>query len=296
MMSTVEAKKLQKGTLGRGEVVWLAVVIVSAILLYLRTFAYCWKAWSEETQYSLAYLVPFVSGYFLWKKWPDARKTQRSPSVWGLALIVIALVMHFGGTLLDVSGPSSISILLYLIGACIYFHGPGLVKALAFPLAYLVFAVPVPGGVTDLVGFPLQLWASGMTATILRTIGMEVTRSGVNLSVPGFEFQVAEACSGMSSLVALVGVTAVFAYMTRLHAWQKWFLFFLATPIALAANILRITTIALVGYKWGSDAATGMYHNWSSPILFFAAIVILFFINWGLEWLNGRRTTSSSRS
>lgn len=282
----------QRSPRDRTEKIWLLVIVVSAAMLYLRTFAYCWREWNQESQYSLAFLVPFVSGYFLWKKWPEVRLTERSPASWGLALIAAALIMHMGGTILDVSGPSSVSILLYLVGGCIYFHGLRLVKVLAFPLAYLVFAVPIPGGVTDIVGFPLQLWASGSTAAVLRAIGMEVTRTGVNLSVPGFEFQVAEACSGMSSLVALVGVTAVFAYLTRLPPSQKWLLFFMSAPVALVANIIRITTIALVGYKWGPDVATGLYHHWSSPLLFLIAILVLFFMNWGLECINGRRTTA----
>ncbi len=274
------------------ERIWLAVIVVSAILLYHKTFAYCWWEWKEEPQYSLAYLVPFVSGYFLWRKWPQVRETPRSPSGWGLVLIVLALVMHLGGTLLDVSGPSSVSMLIFLTGCCLYLHGAGLVKTIAFPLAYLVFAIPVPGGVTDEVGFPLQLWASGATAVLLRGLGMEVMRNGVNLSVPGFDMQVAEACSGMSSLVALTGVAAVFAYMTRLRSAQKWVLFFMAIPIALTANIVRISTIALVGHRWGAGAATEIYHKWSSPILFLVAIIILFLINRGFEWLNARRTTS----
>ena len=276
----------------QSELIWIAVIAAAAILMYLKTFAYCFREWNAEAQYSLAYLVPFVSGYFFWKRWPMVTKARRSPSTWGLALIVVAVLMHLGGSILDISGPSSFSILFYIVGACLYFHGSAMVRILAFPLAYLIFAIPIPGGVTDVIGFPLQLWASGTTAAILRVIGLDVVRTGVNLAVPGFQFQVAEACSGMSSLVALVGVTAVFAYLTRLPTAQKWFLFLLAIPIALAANVARITTLALVGYKWGEEVATGMYHTWSSPMLFLVAIIILFLINWGLEWLNARRTTS----
>lgn len=290
-MPGIETQVSENNLNNRAERIWLLVILVAALALYFRTMAYCWTAWHKETQYSLAFMVPFVSGYFLWAKWPHVLQAKKAPSSWGLVLILAALVMHLGGVVLDISGPSSLSMLVYLIGSCIYFHGFNLVKVLSFPLAYLVFAIPVPGGVTDLVGFPLQLYASGSTAAILRAIGMEVTRTGVNLSVPGFDFQVAEACSGMSSLVALVGVTAVFAYMTKLPTGQKWLLFLLAVPIALVANIIRITTIALVGYNWGPDAATGLYHDWSSPILFLVAILVLFFINWGLECINGRRTT-----
>lgn len=277
--------------LRRNETIGLAIVGISAVLLYWHTFGYFWKAWRTDTQYSMAYLVPFVSGYFIRRQWPLVIKTKRAPHVAGLCMVVLAIIMHLGGEILDISGPSSLSVLLFLIGLCIYLHSLDLVRVLWFPIAYLIFAIPFPGGVTDMIGFPLQLWASGATATLLHTVGIEVTRNGVNMSLPGFEFQVAEACSGMSSLVALVGVTAVFAYITSLPNKLKWLLFFLAVPVALAANVVRITTIALVGYQWGQHAAMDIYHDWSSPLLFIVAILLLFLINGGMEWLTSRRGT-----
>lgn len=274
-----------------GDRIWLTVIVAATVFLYHRTLAYCWQAWKVEPQYSIAYLVPLVSGYFLWQKWPQVRATPRSPSHWGLLLIILAILLHLGGVLLDISGPSSVSMLVFLTGCCLYLHGTGLLRVLAFPLAYLIFAIPVPGGALDVLGFPLQLWASSAAATLLQVIGMDVTRNGVNLSASGFDVQVAAACSGMSSLVALTGVSAVFAYLTSLRPAQKWLLFFLAIPIAVMANVVRIATIVLVGYKWGVVAATTVYHKWSSPILFLVAIAILLMVNRGLEWRNTHRTT-----
>ncbi|MGC8862916.1 MAG: exosortase/archaeosortase family protein, partial [Armatimonadota bacterium] len=145
--------------------------------------------------------------------------------------------------------------------------------------------------VIDKVGLPMQLWAAGSSAALLRVLGLDVTQSGVNMSVPGFDFQVAQACSGMSSLVALVGVSAVFAYITRLPAICKWIIFCLSLPIALAANVVRISAIALVGYQWGRDAAMNVFHDWSSPILFVTAVAFLFLISMVLEWISGLLTT-----
>ncbi len=273
---------------------WIITVSILAVLMYLPTFRFLWDKWQQDTQYSLAYLVPFVCGYFVWKKWPEAKKLSRSPSRWGLTIIVVAIILHLTGVILDVSGPSALSIIILTLGGCIYFHGFGLVKLMAFPLAYMFFMIPVPGGVLDRLGFPMQIMASAATASLLSLTGLEVVRAGIQLSVDGFSFEVAQACSGMSSLVALVGVTAVFAYITNLPPKLKWVLFFLALPIALIANIVRITSIALVGSYWDWGIALRIYHDYSSPLLFLAAIVILFFINWGFEWLNARTTPQSS--
>ncbi|MEN6355769.1 MAG: exosortase/archaeosortase family protein [Armatimonadota bacterium] len=273
---------------------WVFVIIAAAVIMYIPTLGYLRDKWIEDAQYSLGFLVPLVSGYFVWKKWPDTAGLTKSPSIWGLVLILIGLLLHLSGTLLDLSGPSGVSIIIVLIGGCLYFHGKGLLKLMAFPLAYMVFMIPVPGGLIDRVGLPMQLLASGSTAHILSFLGLDVSRAGIQISVEGYQFEVAPACSGMSSLVALVGVSAVFAYLTRLRPALKWTLFALSLPIALAANIVRITTIALVGYQWGWENAMHIYHDWSSPILFLVAIILLFVINWGFEWLSARRTTASS--
>lgn len=271
---------------------WILAACVLCVVMYAHTFRFLWGKWLTDAQYSLAYLVPFVSGYFVWKKWPEVVKAKRSPAVVGLLLIVLALLMHLAGTVLDVSGPSALSIIVLLVGACLYFHGKGLVRALAFPLAYMVFMIPLPGGLIDRVGLPMQILASKSTAGLLSLCRIDVVRSGIQLSVDGYRFEVAPACSGMSSLVALVGVTAVFAYITSLPPRYKWGLFALSLPIALIANVVRITSIALVGYFWDWDRAVSIYHDWSSPILFVAAITQLFIISWGFEWLSARRTTS----
>ena len=274
------------------EWMWLLAVVAVAVVMYIPTLRYFWRSWMGDSQYSLAYLVPFVSGYFIWIKWATVKKLKRSSCRAGLSVIVLGLLVHLAGTALDISGLSSVSLLLCLVGGCMYFHSKALVQTLAFPLAYMVFMIPIPGGVVDRVGFPLQLWASGGTAMLLKLMQIEVVHNGVNLTVDGNSFTVAQACSGMSSLVALVGVTAVFAYITKLPVKFKWALFFLSIPVALIANVVRITTIGLVAYQWGADSAIKIYHDWSSPILFMAAILMLFFINWGFEWLSARRTTS----
>lgn len=274
---------------------WIIIAIFLAVAMYLPTFRTLWGKWMQDSQYSLGYLVPLVCAYFVWRKWPEIKRIKRAPAAWGLLLILFALILHIAGVILDVSGPSELSIIVLIIGACIYFVGINLVKVLAFPLAYMLFMIPVPGGVLDRLGLPMQILASASTAFLLRLIGIEVVRAGIQLSVEGFTFEVAQACSGMSSLVALIGVTAVFAYITNLPTKLKWVLFALSLPIALAANIVRITSISLVGYYWDWDVALQIYHDYSSPLLFLATVLLLFFINWGFEWLSVGRTTSQSR-
>lgn len=274
------------------EAYWLIAVVAVAIAIYVPTFRYMAEKWRDEAQYSLGFLAPPICAFFVWQKWSAARSLKRSPSSWGLALMVLGLLMHLAGTILDVSGPSALSLIPLVAGGCMYFHSTTLARVMWFALAFMIFMIPIPGGVIDRVGLPMQLLASGATAAILHLFHIDVSRAGIQLTVDGYSMQVAQACSGMSSLVALVGVTAVFAHMSRLRPMYKWTMFALALPIALAANIIRITSISLAGITMGWEKAMSVWHEWSSPMLFLVAILLLFAINWGFEWLGARQTTS----
>lgn len=282
-METIENKVNNKESM-----FWLFAIGIISIVFYAQTFVTFWEKWSTNAQYSMAPLVPFVSGFFAYSLWDKVKKAEKCENRWGLVLIIFALLMHIVGSALDITGPSGISVLIFGIGLIMYFHSFEIVKVLWFPLAYLLFAIPLPGGLIDIVGLPLQLYASAGTTALLKLLGIEVARSGVNLWVPGFEFKVAIECSGMSSLVALIGVIAVLAYISRIPNLYKWILFALALPVAFAANVVRITTIALVGYYFSADAATDIYHDWSSPILFMSAIAMMLTLSWFFEKISMR--------
>jgi exosortase len=274
-----------------GRALWPLLLAGSAAYAYGGTLAHMASEWRAEPQYSLAFLVPFVSGYFAWRNRRRALGAKPSPSVWGIILLGAALAVHLLASMLDISGPSAFSLLPFLAGCLLYLHGPNLLRALLFPLGFLAFAIPLPGGLTDLAGFPLQMWSSGASASLLGLLGLDVSRSGTSISVPGFDFRVAEACAGMSSLVAMMAVAAVISYTSGLPSGWKWAMFAMATPAALAANVVRITSIALVGSIWGSDAAMA-WHGWSSPLLFATAAGILVAFGKGVRWTFERRDTS----
>ncbi len=293
-MHAVEAKAAK---FKNAELLWLAAIVAAAVFVYAQTLRFFWVKALADMQDSLAFLAPFVSAYFTWRKWPEVARLERKPCAWGLALVAMALVMHLAGVGLDISGPSAYSVLICLVGLCLYLHSASLVKVLAFPLALMLFVIPVTGEVRDTIGFPMQLWASGATAHLLGLMHIAVVHSGVRLTVTCadfsvYQFEVVEGCSGMRSLAALVFVTATFAYITHLPVKFKWLLFCLSLPIALVANVVRITSLALVGWQWGEDVAQNIYHEWSSPLLFLIAIGLMFLINWGLEWLSRSRSTS----
>lgn len=275
------------------EMYFVIALVVLSCIMYYDTFLYLWDKWEADAQYSLGFLVPPICLYFAWQKWPDLLKLERKPSIWGLPIIIFALILHISGMILDVSGPSALSIIFMITGCILYFYGFGAVRTLAFPLSYMLFMIPIPGGVIDRIGLPLQIIASKISAYLLSFMAPNVTRTGIQIAVDGFNFEVAAACSGLSSLIALLCVGAVFAYLTKLSLALKWVLFACSFPIAVAANIIRIMTIALLGHYWSWDKSLGFYHDWGPFPLFLLAIIMLFIINGVLEWISSKQNTSS---
>ena len=133
---------------------WTVAIAVAALALYLPTLSHLWVRWLHDTQYSLAFLVPPICGYFVWKLWPAASATERRPSGWGLVSIIAALFLHLLSVVLDLKIISGFSLLLFILGSCLYLRGAAFTRVLWFPLAFLVFAVPIPGQVIDMLGRP----------------------------------------------------------------------------------------------------------------------------------------------
>jgi exosortase len=160
--------------------------------------------------------------------------------------------------------------------------------------------VPIPGGFTELVSFPLRMLATNLSKIVSGWFGVSVYGSGMNLEFGqphGYEqirLEVADPCSGLHSLMALKALHAITAYYTRLRLGWKWVLFMCAIPIALMANLTRIVGIILIGAYGSKQLALGLFHDWSSPILFAIAFAILISIGRLMEWLTAPRTISSS--
>jgi EpsI family protein len=207
-----------------------------------------------------------------------------------LALIALALLLHLAEKALDLNGPSPLSIPIFVAGAVWFFLGTAFLRALAFPIAYLIFMIPIPGGFTEVVSFPLRLLATNGSKIAAGWFGVDVQGSGMNIHFGqpyGYEqimLQVADPCSGLHSLMAIKALHAITAYLTRLKLGWKWVLFMCAIPIALMANLTRITGIILIGAYWSKDVALGLFHDWSSPVLFAIAFAILISIGRFLEW------------
>lgn len=239
-----------------------------------------WRdAISFGADYSHGYFIPFVSLAVVWYRRKEIFSVTARTDWRGLAVVIFALVLHWVGAKMQQTRFSLFSLILLIWGIPFYLAGWQLAKRLIFPCFYLIFCIPM--NFLDFISFPLRMFATVLSTGMLNSLGIGAVRSGTAIYsnvAGGFEFDVADPCSGLRSLLAMTALTAVYAYFTQKTLLKQWVLFLAAIPLALVGNIARIVTIALVAEAFGTRLALGLYHDYSTYILFTASVSLMVLI------------------
>jgi exosortase len=246
-------------------------------------FQWMFSRWQDTisfgADYSHGYFIPFVSLGVLWYKRKEIFAVDMYTDWRGLAVVISALFLHWIGAKMQQTRFSLISLVLLIWGVPFYLFGWQLAKKLIFPCSYLIFCIPL--NFMDVMAFPLRIFSTKLATAMLNGIGIGAIRSGTAIYsnvAGGFEFDVADPCSGLRSLLAMTALTAVYAYFTQKTVLKKWVLFMTSIPLAVIGNIARIVTVALVAEAFGGKLALGIYHDYSGYILFTAAITAMVLI------------------
>jgi len=146
---------------------------------------------------------------------------------------------------------------------------------MAFPIVFLLFMIPWPAIILNALTLPLQLLAARLSTSSLQMMNLPVYREGNVIFLPHATLEVVEACSGIRSLVSLLALAVMFAYMTQRHIWKMAVLVVSATPIAIIANAFRIWGTGVLAHVYGPQAAEGFYHTFAGWLVFVIAFVLL---------------------
>ena len=252
-----------------------AVVLVAALLVavFRRTFVILWHTWESNPNYSHGYLIPPVVAYLLWRERARFARSVGRGSAWGLFLIVLGLGGHIVSIRAGVFMSQGYSLVLVLFGLVLFFFGGRAARAIWFPLGYILFMLPMPPYVVNVLSFRLKFFAARVGSAIAAAAGIPLLRSGMTIHLPTGSLRIADPCSGLRSAIALVALGALFAYFTRAPLWKRAVLFVAAVPLAVFANIVRISVLCGVANVWGIDAALGFFHDFSGLLLFAIAFV-----------------------
>lgn len=263
-------------------------------------FQWMFSRWHDTisfgADYSHGYFIPFVSLGVLWYKRKEIFSVDMYTDWRGLGVVICALFLHWVGAKMQQTRFSLISLVLLIWGVPFYLFGWQLAKKLIFPCSYLIFCIPL--NFMDVMAFPLRIFSTKLATGMLNGIGIGAIRSGTAIYsnvAGGFEFDVADPCSGLRSLLAMTALTAVYAYFTQKTFIKKWILFMASIPLAVIGNIARIVTVAIVAEAFGGKLALGIYHDYSGYILFTAAITAMVLIG-GLLNLDFREVFAKWKS
>lgn len=231
--------------------------------------------WYDDPNYSHGFLVPLIAGYFLYQRLGDLNKMAVRPEGKGLFIILSGLFMLIVGYAGTEFFTMRASMVVTLTGIVLYFFGKDILKAAALPLGYLFFMVPLPYIVYDAFAFPLKLFVAKYSVIFLKMVGVVVWREGNIIMLPDMVLEVADACSGMRSIMSLLALSVAFAFFTQKAAVKRLALVLSAIPIAIITNALRVIMTGILAQYWGARAAEGFFHEFAGIAVFGIALVLL---------------------
>jgi len=260
----------------------LALLLVAAGLIFRPTLASLWQTWMSDPNSSHGLLVPAISAWLVWNRRGELTAAGK-PALGGLALLLSGLLLYALGTAGFVRVLAALGVVASLSGLAWFNLGQGNFKRLAFAFAFLLFAIPLPVGLTSLAAFPLQLFASRLSAALLGLCGVSVLREGNMLYFANTQLEVAEACSGLRSMTAFLMLGALFAHLLKGGWAGRLFLLALAIPLAVVMNIVRVTGTGLLANRYGDEVAKGFLHEFSGLVVFAAGFVVMVAVYLWLE-------------
>lgn len=265
---------------------WLVVAIGSAYVLWfwplIRSLPGTWL--SGDGYYSHGFLIPFLSAYIVWKAWPRIRERKVSAGYLAIPFLVVSLFAVHIANKTDIRLIQSIGLIASLLCGVWFVLGWQWLKALFWPITYLLFAMPVWTMAIDSYTYPLQRISTRVAVQILEWTGFAPLREGETIiRLNRFVLDVDVPCSGFKLLLAVTAFVVLFVLIGRLRWYANVFLMALAVPLCLVINGLRIALVGMVGEQYGREAGLA-FHDYSGYITLALCFFIFFKIARWLGW------------
>jgi exosortase len=313
---SAEGEKVQTNPQWLSRALWLEGVVALAVVIGLYAlipynFGFESKArpvldmlkrfWTDPStaDWHHGMMVPFISFGLVIYQWKDLQKVAIRPCGWGAGVVLAALGMYWIGYKIDITIVGFMSLQLMIGGLILWLLGWDMMKALAFPYIFLMFAYPFYF-LDNIISFPLRGVMCELSQGFLNLIGVDTMRVGTALvSAPDyaaglkqgerFALDVANPCSGIRSLFALMMVSALYAHLTLDKTWQKLVLFALSPALAVAGNFARMLMLTFGTILMGSGVAIGTeenpttYHMAAGFFVFVVALGGMVAVGWVLQ-------------
>jgi exosortase len=272
---------------------WQVSTLLALVgLLYAPILGRLMQQWWSDPNFSHGFFVPAFAAFVVWQDRSRLAAIRAVPSTWGLVVILLALCTLILGVFGAELFLSRVSLLLLATGLILFFLGWEFLRAVLFPLLFLVLMIPIPAIVFSQITFPLQILASKLSATVLPFFGVPVFREGNVINLPAMPLEVAEACSGIRSLLSLTTLAIMYGYLMEKRVAIRVALAVASVPIAVAANGLRIVGTGLLVQYWDPEKAEGFFHAFSGWLIFVVSLLMLFALHQALNLFRGSSEAS----
>ncbi len=262
--------------LSKYKLILFAVLILGIAVIYAGIFQGLYFDWMDDPNYSHGLLVPFISGYFVWQQRQKLEVLEVKPANSGLLLILFALLVLFAGVAAQEYFSKRSSFVFLLAGIVLFQFGWQWLRSLALPVGFLFFMIPLPYIVYDAMAFPLKLFVAKFSVISLKLMGVVVWREGNIIMFPQTVFEVADACSGLRSLMSLLALGVALAVFSQKKKGAMVALVLLTVPIAILTNMIRVIGTGFLAQYYGAAAAEGFFHEFAGMGVFVLAMVMLF--------------------
>lgn len=253
----------------------IAILAVFIAGLYARVVADLADDWWNIPAYSQGILIPPLALLIAWRDRRALYAIPAEPDSRGLWLTALACSIYIIGQVGAEFFLPRISLVILLAGLILTFWGPRRLRRLALPVTLLATTIPLPVIVYNALAAPLQLLASNLATSIAQEFGVSAYRDGNIISLAHISLGVAEACSGLNSLSALMVASVLLGFLQFSSALPRWILFFLSIPLSIAVNIVRVTGTAILA-DYHEAFAMGFYHAFSGWLVFVAGFGCLY--------------------
>jgi exosortase len=256
---------------------WLAVGLLTAglVVVYWEMFVRLIDAWVGDGNYSHGWLIMPIAAYFVWERRDRLAALPVKASWLGLMVFAGGLALLIVGFLGAELFTTRVSLIITLVGMIAFLFGWAHVRALAFPLAFLLLMIPLHAIIFNRIAFPLQLLASRFGEACISAASIPVLREGNVLVLANTSLEVAEACSGIRSLVSLITLGLVFGYFADDRLWVRTLIVLSTIPVAIVANGARVAGTGILAHFYGPSAAEGFFHEFSGWVVFIAAFLMI---------------------
>ena len=251
-------------------------VLAAVFLTYWNVLVELVRAWSTDDNYSHGFFIVPLAAYFAWERRHALAAAPIRSSWTGLLLVAVSLLLLVAGLLGAELFLSRVSVIGVLAGTILFLFGWRVLRLLMFPLAFLLLMVPLPAIIFNKIAFPLQLLASNVGESTINALDIPILREGNVLILANATLEVAEACSGIRSLVSLFTLGIVFGYFVDPRPWVRVVIALSAVPVAIVANGLRVASAGVAAHNYGNAGVEGIFHSFSGWVVFIVAFLMMF--------------------